>query len=47
MESCSMQGFKDKHSGISVQLKRLEVVQVLLEMSTGNAVRVCVQGIKS
>ena len=47
MESCSMQGFKDKYSGISVQLKRLEVIQVLLKMSTGNAVRVCVQLIKS
>ena len=42
-----MQGFKDKDSGISAQWKGLEAVQVMLELFTGNAVRVFVQGFKS
>ena len=47
MKSCSMQSFKDNYSGISAQLKGLEAVQVMRQISAGHAVRVFVQRFKS
>ena len=47
MKSCSMQSLKDKYLGMSTHLKEFELLQVMLSICTGHAVRVFVQGFKS